>query len=1045
MIGETISHYTITGKLGEGGMGVVYKAHDLRLERDVALKFLPLHTADTVEGNQRLIQEARAASSINHPNVCVIYDFEEAAGKQFIVMECVDGITLRQRLHQSPLTIDEIVDITLGIVTALTEAHAKGIVHRDIKPDNIMITHTKQVKVMDFGLAKLKDSIFQTRNSVRVGTLAYFAPEQIQGKEVHPQTDLFALGVVLYEMVTGRHPFRGEHEAAIMYSILHEECIPVSQYVPDLPAELISIINDALKKEPSERIQNAEAMAVRFRRLREGISSRNLHPQPEAEAQSARKRKLSAIVFTDMVGYSALAQTNETLALDLLSQQRKIVRSLVPKFGGKEIETIGDAFFLEFESALDASRCAFEIHKAIREHNTSAAAEQHIHLRIGIHIGDVVHMENKVHGDGVNIAARIEPLADSDGICISEDVARQIKNKIELPLLKLGTPQLKNIRLPVNIYKIILPWEKRRSSIAERVLFSLQRKKKYASAVAAALILFVAVTVLLPVPESPLPQKNTAEDDSTAISNPQTIRASELSLSTSSQRENAEKANQTFDQPLLQQPNEVAVDSDSMHGTTAATEERTSGIVSSDFRIAVLPFSNISPNNEDEYFADGMTEELISTLSKIKELRVIARTSIMQYKENRKNISDIGKELNVRAIVEGSVRKSGNKLRITVQLIDVSNQEHLWSEEYNSQLTDVFDIQSNVAKQVAHALPLKLMASDSHISTAKHPVNIEAYTLYLQGRFYWNKRSPIDLLQSVEYFKQSAQKDPRFALAQVGLADAYTLLGNYYVLPPSDAYPKAKTAALKAIELDPSLPEAHTSLGFALMHYDWNWNDAEKEFRKALEINPSYAMGQSWYAYFLTVTGRFDEAVAARKRALELDPLSIIVNSDIGLTLYFSGKYDDAVRQFRDALKMDPSFYAAYIPLGGALLQLKKNDEAIVAFKKAKVFSHDHPIPTAALAYAYAVLGRRKEAVAIADDLKKVSVQSYVSPYWIGIIYAGLGDRDAAFQWLQKGIDRHDGSMIFLKVEPILNELRSDTRYNNLLLNVGLHTGASSQ
>jgi tetratricopeptide (TPR) repeat protein len=311
--------------------------------------------------------------------------------------------------------------------------------------------------------------------------------------------------------------------------------------------------------------------------------------------------------------------------------------------------------------------------------------------------------------------------------------------------------------------------------------------------------------------------------------------------------------------------------------------------------------------------------------------------------------------------------------------------------------------------------------------------------LYLRGRFYWNKRSPPDLLQSVEYFKKAAQKDPHYALAYAGLADAYTLLGNYYVLPPAEAYPKAKTAALKALEIDESLAEAHTSLAFALMHFDWDWPAAESEFKRAIELNPSYAVGESWYAYFLTVTGRFDEAVVLRKRAQALDPLSAVVSSDVGLTLYFARKYDETIEQFRTTLASDPSFYGAYIPLGAALLQKQRHDEAIVAFKKAKTFSQNHPIPSAALAYAYAVSGKREEALKIAGDLKKLSAKSYVSPYWIGIIYVGLGDNNAAFEWLEKGIATHDGSMIFLKVEPILDRLRSDGRFIELLAKIGLN------
>ncbi|MFA5833606.1 MAG: protein kinase [Bacteroidota bacterium] len=1041
MIGKTISHYTILEKLGEGGMGVVYKAIDTKLDRFVALKFLPSHTADTEEGNQRLMQEAKAASSINHPTVCVIYDFEEADGKQFIAMEYVEGMTLRQRMALTPLSLDEIIDVTINIIAALKEAHNKGIVHRDIKPDNIMITNQHQVKVMDFGLAKLKDSIFKTRKSVRVGTLAYLAPEQILGKEINSQTDIFALGVVLYEMTTRRLPFRGEHEAAVMYSILHEECTPVHRYAPDVPTEFVLIIERALKKESRDRFQSAGEMEIQLRQYWKKQSSGSIAPSASASnLPSAQKRRLSAIVFTDMVGYSALAQKNESLSLELLAQQQVIVRSVVPNFSGKEIDTIGDAFFLEFESALEASRCAVEIQKSIREHNGSMAPEKQIHIRIGIHIGDVIHIDNKVQGDGVNIAARIEPIADSGGICVSEDVARQIRNKIDLPLLKIGRPQLKNIQIPVDIYKIVLPWEKQRSGITERMLFTYRRKKIQAIGIALLIVVSSVVTFLLWQNNDPVLSANiSAVRDTSGTTVHSTIDNITQTPVMSNASTNSQKEENISPGSIHMPLNNTSSQTEMLRDTAPTDVVRELMIPSNDYRIAVLPFSNISPNKEDEYFADGMTEELISTLSKIQQIRVIARTSIIQYRGSNKKISEIGNELKVKAILTGSVRKSGKKLRITVQLIDVSNQEHLWSEEYNSELTDVFDIQSNVAKRVANALPLKLIAPINQNADSRRQVNIEAYTLYLQGRFYWNKRFPLDLLQSVEYFKKSIQKDSQFSLAYAGLADAYVLLGNFYVLPPPEAYPLAKKAALKALELDASLPEAHTSLGFTLMHYDWNWSEAEKEFRTSLELNPSYAMGQSWYAYFLTVTGRFDEAVAARKHAQELDPLSIVISSEIGLTLYFSGKFQEAIDQYQTVLRSDPSFYAAYIPLGGALLQQKRYDEAIVAFKKARIYSLNHPIPTAALAYAYAVSGKRKESRTIAEELKKNSVKTYISPYWIGIIYAGLGENETAFQWMKKGIDQHDGSMILLKVEPILGTLRNDKRYTELLTNIGLN------
>lgn len=1049
MIGKTISHYTILEKSGEGGMGIVYKAQDTRLGRFVALKFLPQHITNDEVGKRRLVQEAKAASAINHPNVCIIYDVEEADGEQFIAMEYVEGVTLRSKIYESEISLDEAVSYVLQIGEALEEAHSKGVIHRDVKPDNIMVNPKNQVKVMDFGLARLKDAILQSRKSSTVGTLAYMAPEQIQGGEIDHRADIFALGVVLYEMLTRRLPFNAVHEAAMMYSILHEEPEPIQKHLPDAPSELVHILERALEKEPSDRYQSVKEMTIDLLRLRKQSTSSFPATKVGASKTDRNHRRLAAIMFTDMVGYSAMAQQNESLALELLSIHREILRSIFPTFGGKEIGTIGDAFFLEFASALDASRCACEIQRKMFDHNALASGEKKIQIRIGVHLGDVVYVENNVQGDGVNIAARIEPLAEPGGICISEDVARQIRNKIDMPIVKLGKAQLKNIQLPVDIYEIVLPWQKRRVPTTQRIMFSLRRKGVRRFVGAASVLVISSLFILyqksgkttLRDDGATNPSLNQTPAESSALHNDDvTVKAAEETVKESGivqGKENGHVAIRANAQKDVSSPLNFK---EKIVAPPPGEESRSAPLepAAENYRVAVLPFSNISPDSKDEYFADGMTEELISTLSRIQGLRLIARTSVMQYKGVKKSVAEIGRDLKVKAVLEGSVRKSGNKLRISVQLIDAASEEHLWSEEYDRELTDVFAIQGNVAQRVAEALQVKMLAGERQQLGRSWTTSTEAYTLYLQGRFYWNKRSPPDLLASVEFFKKASQKDPRYALSYAGIADAYTMLGNYYVLSPADAYPKAKAAAQKALEIDESLTEAHTSLAFALMHYDWDWRGAEREFQRAITLNPSDAVAHSWYAYYLTVTGRFEEAVAVRKRAQELDPLSVVISSDVGLTLYFGRKYDETIEQFRTTLKSDPSFYAAYIPLGAAFLHEGRFDEAITAFKKARAFSQNHPIPSAALAYAYAVSGKSAEARKIADDLKVLYGKSYISPYWIGLIYVGLGEKDSAFAWLEKGIGSHDGSMIFLKVEPILDSIRSDSRFAVLLARIGL-------
>jgi TolB-like protein/class 3 adenylate cyclase/Flp pilus assembly protein TadD len=674
------------------------------------------------------------------------------------------------------------------------------------------------------------------------------------------------------------------------------------------------------------------------------------------------QRKLAAIMFTDMVGYSALSQTNESLALSLLEEYRRILRQIFPKHNGKEIETAGDSFFVEFASTLDAARCAIQIQRTLFQRNATMSSTKHLRIRIGLHVGDVVHQGKHVHGDGVNIAARIEPCASPGGICLSEDVARQLQNKTEISVVKLGRGELKNIKLPVNIYRIVLPWERSRHGISDQLRFFLKKKR----AVVFGLVALLAVVITL------------------AILSP---------LRTSS----ADKGS-----------------------------------------IAVLPFDNLSGEAENEYFSDGITEDVIAQLSKIGRLKVISRTSVMQYKNAKKSLREIGEELHVATILEGSVRREKNHVRVVAQLLDARNDEHLWSETYDRELTQIFSIQTAIAKSIADALQTTISSNDSAQLEVAATDNVEAYDLYLQGRHHWNKRIPEELQASITLFERALDKDPMFALAYAGLADAYTLLGTFSVLSPVDAYPQAKSAVAKALEINPELADAHTALGFVLMHYDWDWSGAEKEFRRALELNPSSARAHGWYSLFLTVMGRFEEALKEGKLARELDPLSVVIKADAGLALYFMRKYDESIGLYRNIIKTDPTFAAAYIPLGGSYEQKSMYDSALAAFSTAGIFSKGHPIAVAALGHGYAVSGRLEDAHTMLELLRErsdsgIGESYWVGPYWVAAIYTALGDQEQAFTWLERGYQERDGAMVFIKVDPTLDPLRSDSRFSALL------------
>ncbi len=442
-------------------------------------------------------------------------------------------------------------------------------------------------------------------------------------------------------------------------------------------------------------------------------------------------RQLAAVMFTDMVGYSAVTQKNENLALRLLEEQRKIVRTILPRYGGKEIETPGDAFFVKFASALHAVHCAIEVQKSFYERNRSAQTEEKIVLRVGVHLGDVVESGTSVLGDCVNIAARIEPLAKPGCVCISQDVARQIQNKIEFPLRKIEAHKLKNIKIPVDIYTIELPWERAAKVAPLKMLSdSNQQSGKINRAVWFSSVIFVliivTVLILLIVPGS---DKNKRS-------------------------------------------------------------------------IAVLPFKNMSGDPENEYFSDGIMEDVIAQLAKISGLKVISRTSVMQYKGENRNLREIGDELEVAFILEGSVRRAGDKVRIVAQLIDAESDDHLWVETYNEELTQIFSIQSAVAEKIAQSLKTRITGAETERIHQKSTNSIAAYDLYLKGRYHWNKRLPTELNTGISYFRKALDIDPNYALAYTGLADSYIILGNYYLSPPSESFTNAKRAAEKALDLD---------------------------------------------------------------------------------------------------------------------------------------------------------------------------------------------------------------------------------------------------
>ncbi|MDG6901112.1 MAG: hypothetical protein JRM80_04045 [Nitrososphaerota archaeon] len=636
------------------------------------------------------------------------------------------------------------------------------------------------------------------------------------------------------------------------------------------------------------------------------------------------ERRLAAIMFTDVVGFTSLGQTNEALALKLLDEHRGIIRPLIARHGGTEVKTIGDAFLVMFPSALEAVRCALEIQSAMRGRNSSVADDRRIQLRIGIHVGEVVHGQGDILGDAVNVSSRIEPLSAPGGVCISGQVYDHVRNKIDAPMELIEQRTLKNVRLPLDVYRMVMPWDVR----------------------------------------------------------------------------------------------EEAGELDSR-------------------RVAVLPLKNMSPDPNDEYFADGMTEELITSLSSVSELTVIARTSVMQYKAAPKRVADIGKELSVGTVIEGSVRKAGTKVRITVQMIDARNEGHLWAQNYDKQLDDVFTVQSEVAEKVAEALKVKLAEPQRRKLARGAAADPEAQNLYLKGMFYWNKRTLDALKKAVGYFEQSTGRDPTFALGHAGLALAYNVMASNFDSDPEVCFPKAKEAALKALSIDGDLAEAHAVLASVYEGYYLDLERAEQEFRRAIEVNPNYPTAHQWYAQLLGMEKRNDESTREIYRALELSPLSLIINTNIADNFHYRGMYEEGIAQARKVIDMDSNFATVYPTLIELCLEAGKIQEADEA---TKTLSKLDDSATAKMMRARVLVfsGKVDDGRAIAKELEAGRFTSGLSPFFLAALRFKMGDVDRGFELMEEARTRHDRFVLLMGIDKDLDDVRADPRYTAMLQKVGL-------
>jgi eukaryotic-like serine/threonine-protein kinase len=770
----TISHYRIIKELGSGGMGEVYLAEDIRLGREVALKFLPASYQYDPDRRTKFLAEARATSALRSPHIAAIYDIGEHEESIFIVMEYVEGELLSAKIERGPLSLAESIDNAAQIADALSEAHELGIVHCDIKSSNLIINDRGFVKILDFGIARMVEKSSQSTDdrtkklgqqtafSAVLGTVSYMSPEQAIGRGVDHRSDIFSLGVVLYEMLTARLPFDGDTAVEVIDKIIHDEPVAVARLNYSVPPELERIVRKCLEKDRDRRYQSTRELLVDLNNLRR----------------------------------------------------------------------------------------------------------------------------------------------DSDS--------------------------------------------------GPRTSHGLNR-------------------------------------------NTQVVR---------------------------RKPQRRGVNS-----------------------LAILPLINMSGDLDAEYLSDGITETLINNLSKIPKLRVMARSTVFRYKgqatEGLQNVRgpdpiQVGLDLGVRAVFIGRVFQRDDALIIKAELVDAIDGSHLWGGQFTRQMKDIFAIEEEISQEITENLRLKLTGAQKKQLAQRYTENTEAYQLYLKGRYHWNKRTQEGITKGVEFFDKAIALDPNYALAYAGLADCYNLLASYSTMSPRTAFLRAKATVMRALKLDPLLAEANASLAHIRFWYEWDWHGAERDFKKALELNPGYGTAHLWYALYLIAMERVDEAIAEVKQAQELDPLAVVINLNVSRVLYFARQYDQAAEQCLKTLELYPNFFLAHRRLGQIYERKQMYDQALKEFERALALAPNNSETISVKGYTLAAAGRAAEAEQVLEELKELSKQIYVSPYSLSRVLFGLGKDEEAFGHLEQTYKERHGILVYLKVEPLFDNLRQDPRFINMLERLNL-------
>jgi TolB-like protein/tetratricopeptide (TPR) repeat protein/class 3 adenylate cyclase len=749
-----------------------------------------------------------------------------------------------------------------------------------------------------------------------------------------------------------------------------------------------------------------------------------------ADEQKTKLRlEIAHVLFMDIVGYSKLLTDEQSEALQELNQ---IVRSTeaareAEAAGALTVLPTGDGMALVFTRSVEEPvECALEISQALR-------AQPSLPVRMGIHSGPIHHVKDangreNIAGIGINIAQRVMDCGDAGHILVSKRVADDLaqQRRWQLYIHELGDVEVKHgvVVSLVNLYAETIgnPTPPTRLGKARgSIPGSRVGTRKALSPPARAIFIFAILLLVLAIVSAILaPAIMRTLDQRRLATLPQPTATALPSLADTIKSAVAKQITDELQGELSRKKN-------------AAVQPAPTGSAIPEKSIAVLPFDNLSRDPDNAYFCEGVQDEILTRLAKVADLKVISRTSTQHFKSTPDNLPQIAKQLGVAHILEGSVQKAADQVRVNVQLINALTDAHLWADTYDRKLTDIFAVESEIAKTVADVLQAKLTGSEQHVIAARPTANTEAHQLYLKGRFFWNKRTGNDLKKSIDYFQQAIAADPNYALAYAGVADAYVLIPGYSGANPRDCYPKAIAAAKKALELDDTLAEARTSLALAIWYYDFDFSQANREFQRAIELNPNYAIAHQQYGNnTLSAIGRFNDAIAEGKRAVELDPLSLVINADLSVDYYYARRYDEAIAQLRKLLEMDPGYYFAYVTLGEALEMKGARDAAIAEYQKARALNDD-PLVLALLAHAYGLSGNKMEAEKILDQLKALSQARYVSAYSFALAYLGLGSKEEALRWLEQSYqDRAGADVGWIRVDPLLDPLNGDPRFEAL-------------